>query len=103
MDFHLMSSHVCELRLESTGKVSLKSANYQDAPEIDFNFFSDQQGKDKAVIINGMRQLRKILTAPALAEHYDNDMHPGNGFATDEQIFAKTIFTKTILLKQRSV
>jgi choline dehydrogenase-like flavoprotein len=87
---HGFSCHVCVLRPESTGKVSLKSANYQDAPEIDFNFFSDQQGKDKAVIINGMRQLRKILTAPALAQHYDNEMHPGNAFETDEQIFAKT-------------
>jgi choline dehydrogenase len=86
---HGFSCHVCVLRPESTGKVSLKSANYQDAPEIDFNFFSDEQGKDKAAIINGIRQLRKILTAPALAEHYNNEIHPGNAFETDEQIFAK--------------
>ncbi|AOW76605.1 GMC oxidoreductase [Colwellia sp. PAMC 20917] len=87
---HGFSCHVCILRPESTGTVSLLSANYQDAPEIDFNFFSDVNGKDKAVLINGMRQLRKILTAPALAEHYDNEMHPGNAFESDEQIFAKT-------------
>ncbi|MBA6291694.1 choline dehydrogenase [Colwellia sp. MB3u-70] len=86
---HGFSCHICVLRPESTGTVSLKSANYQDAPEIDFNFFSDQAGKDKAVMIDGMRQLRKILTAPALAEHYDNEMHPGKAFETDEQIFAK--------------
>jgi choline dehydrogenase-like flavoprotein len=86
---HGFSCHICVLRPESTGTVSLKSANYQDAPEIDFNFFSDHAGKDKAVMIDGMRQLRKILTAPALAEHYDNEMHPGKAFETDEQIFAK--------------
>jgi choline dehydrogenase len=86
---HGFSCHICVLRPESTGTVSLKSANYQDAPEIDFNFFSDQAGKDKAVMIDGMRQLRKILTAPALAEHYDNEVHPGKAFETDEQIFAK--------------
>ncbi|MBA6223086.1 choline dehydrogenase [Colwellia sp. MB02u-18] len=86
---HGFSCHICVLRPESTGTVSLKSANYQDAPEIDFNFFSDQAGKDKAVMIDGMRQLRKILTAPALAEHYDNEVHPGKDFETDEQIFAK--------------
>ncbi|ASP50000.1 GMC oxidoreductase [Cognaticolwellia beringensis] len=86
---HGFSCHVCVLRPESTGTVSLKSANYKDAPEIDFNFFSDQSGKDKAVLINGMRQLRKILTAEALAEHYDNELHPGNAFETDEQVFAK--------------
>ena len=86
---HGFSCHICVLRPESTGTVSLKSANYQDAPEIDFNFFSDPAGKDKAVMIDGMRQLRKILTAPALAEHYDNEMHPGKAFETDEQIFAK--------------
>jgi len=87
---HGFSCHVCVLRPESTGSVSLRSANYQDSPEIDFNLFSDEAGKDKEVMINGMRQLRKILTAPALAEHYDNEMHPGNAFETDEQIFAKT-------------
>jgi len=86
---HGFSCHVCVLRPESTGTVSLKSANYQDAPEIDFNFFSDEKGKDKTVLINGMRQLRKILSAPALAQHYDNEVHPGNNFETDEQIFAK--------------
>ena len=86
---HGFSCHVCVLRPESTGTVSLKSANYKDAPEIDFNFFSDAAGKDQAVLTNGMRQLRKILTAPALAQHYDNEVHPGNAFETDEQIFAK--------------
>ena len=86
---HGFSCHVCVLRPESTGTVSLKSANYQDSPEIDFNLFSDKEGKDKDVMINGMRQLRKILTAPALAQHYDNEVHPGNAFETDEQIFAK--------------
>lgn len=86
---HGFSCHVCVLRPESTGTVSLKSANYQDAPEIDFNLFSDKDGKDKTVLINGMRQLRKILTAPALAQHYENEVHPGNAFETDEQIFAK--------------
>ncbi|PKH86942.1 GMC family oxidoreductase [Colwellia sp. Bg11-28] len=86
---HGFSCHVCVLRPESTGTVSLKSANYQDAPEIDFNLFSDKEGKDKTVLIDGMRQLRKILTAPALAQHYSNEMHPGNAFETDEQIFAK--------------
>ncbi|PKI16606.1 GMC family oxidoreductase [Colwellia sp. 12G3] len=87
---HGFSCHVCVLRPESTGTVSLKSANYQDAPEIDFNLLSDKDGKDKAVLINGMRQLRKILSAPALAQHYDNEIHPGTAFETDEQIFAKT-------------
>jgi choline dehydrogenase-like flavoprotein len=86
---HGFSCHVCVLRPESTGTVSLKSSNFRDAPEIDFNFFSDKAGKDKKVMINGMRQLRKILTAPALAEHYENEVHPGNAFETDEQIFAK--------------
>ncbi len=86
---HGFSCHVCVLRPESTGTVSLKSAHYQDAPEIDFNLFSDKEGKDKTVLINGMRQLRKILTAPALAQHYENEVHPGNAFETDEQIFAK--------------
>lgn len=86
---HGFSCHVCVLRPESTGTVSLKSSNFKDSPEIDFNFFSDKAGQDKRVMIDGMRLLRKILTAPALAQHYDNEVHPGNDFETDEQIFAK--------------
>lgn len=86
---HGFSCHVCVLRPESTGTVSLKSSNFKDSPEIDFNFFSDKAGQDKRIMIDGMRQLRKILTAPALAQHYDNEVHPGNNFETDEQIFAK--------------
>ena len=89
MGQHGYSCHVCVLRPESRGTVSLASANYQDAPVIDFKFFSDEAGKDRQVIVDGMRQLRKILSAPAFADYHVEEMHPGIEQQSDEQVFAK--------------
>jgi choline dehydrogenase-like flavoprotein len=89
MSGHGYSCHVCVLRPESRGSIQLKSKNYLDAPLIDFNFLSDEQGKDRQVIINGMRQLRKIMAAPAFDEYRIDEMHPGFENESDDSIFAK--------------
>lgn len=89
MSGHGYSCHVCVLRPESRGTVQLKSNNYIDDPIIDFNFLSDEQGKDRQVIINGMRQLRKIMAAPAFDEYRIDEMHPGFENESDDSIFAK--------------
>ena len=89
MSKHGYSCHVCILRPESRGRVSLKSSNYLDDPIIDFNFFSDEHGKDRQVIIDGIRQLRKIMAAPAFDEYRIDEMHPGFENESDESIFAK--------------
>lgn len=89
MSGHGYSCHVCVLRPESRGTISLKSDSYLDDPEIDFKFFSDEAGKDRQVIIDGMRQLRKIMAAPAFDEYRIDEMHPGFENESDESIFAK--------------
>jgi choline dehydrogenase-like flavoprotein len=81
------SCHVCVLRPESTGSVSLKSNDPSEAPEIDFNFFSHPA--DKKVLVDGIRQARKIMAAPAFDEYRGEEIHPGKDATTDEQLFEK--------------
>lgn len=81
------SCHVCVLRPESTGSVSLKSNDPSEAPEIDYNFFSHPA--DKKVLLDGIRQARKIMAAPAFDEYRGEEIHPGKDATTDEQLFEK--------------
>lgn len=81
------SCHVCVLRPQSTGSVSLKSDNPADAPEIDFNFFSHPE--DEKVLVNGLRQVRKIMSAPAFDAYRGEEIHPGTDAITDEQLLEK--------------
>jgi choline dehydrogenase-like flavoprotein len=89
MSGHGYSCHVCVLRPESHGTIELKSNNYLDDPIIDFNFLSDDQGKDRKVMIDGLRQLRKIMAAPAFDKYRVDEMHPGFENESDDSIFAK--------------
>ena len=83
------SCHVCVLRPKSTGEVSLVSAKPTDAPEIDFNFFSHPD--DKAVLVDGIKQVRKILAAPAFDGHRGDEVHPGANIQSDDDIFEKCL------------
>lgn len=84
---HGYSCHVCILRPESTGTVTLKSNNYEDDPEIDFNFFSDPKGEDKKLFIEGVKMLRTILAAPSFDDYRSTELAPGDENQSDEDIF----------------
>jgi len=79
---HGYSLHVCVLRPESRGKVSLKSANPRDKIKIDFNFLSEK--KDQKTLVDGIRVARKILENEAFDEHRGEEMHPGKDVQSDE-------------------
>lgn len=84
---HGYSCHVCVLRPKSSGTVKLKSADPVTAPDIDFNFFAHEE--DKKVLVNGIRQLRKILAAPAFDGYRAEELNPGIEAETDDAIFDK--------------
>ena len=89
-DFRLMkkngySCHVGVLRPKSTGKVALNSASPDDAPAIDFNFFSHPD--DRQVMVDGIKRAREIMAAPAFDEYRGEEIHPGANTTTDEAIF----------------
>ncbi|WOX06812.1 GMC family oxidoreductase [Microbulbifer pacificus] len=91
-DLKLMSQpgysiHVCVLRPKSTGSITLRSANPFDKPDIDYNFFADAE--DRKVMINGIRQARRILAAQEFDGYRGEEIHPGAERESDEEIFEK--------------
>jgi choline dehydrogenase-like flavoprotein len=62
---HGWSCHVCLLRPASRGSVTLNSNDPKAAPAIDPNFLGERE--DIESLIHGFKQMRRILTQPALA------------------------------------
>ncbi len=64
---HGFSCHVCVLRPQSRGSVRLASKDPMAAPLIDPAFL--QEGDDVRRLVRGFKQMREILSQPALARH----------------------------------
>ena len=91
-DLKLMSKpgysvHVCVLRPRSTGTVTITSADPFAAPEIDYNFFANPE--DCKVMVDGIRQARRILAASAFDDYRGEEIHPGENCQSDKQIIEK--------------
>ena len=69
-----LSSHVCLLRPESRGEVTLKSKDPFDAPKIDPRFLSEQADVDLLVI--GYKKMMEILNTDPIKKHVVNDLRP---------------------------
>ena len=89
MSKHGLSCHVCVLRPKSTGTVELASNDPNVAPLIDFNFFSHPD--DKKVLVDGIKQIRKIFNSESLNDYCGKEIHPGESAQTDDQIFEKSL------------
>lgn len=70
---HGFSCHVCVLRPESRGTVRLASPDARAAPLIDPQFLTDP--RDMAVLLRGVKLMRRILEAPPLARYGGRDRH----------------------------
>ncbi|UWR07264.1 GMC family oxidoreductase [Ruegeria sp. B32] len=75
------SCHICKLRPESRGTVSLHSADPFAAPAIDPAYLSDPRDLD--TMIKGARMTREILEAPALAKYRHKEMFGTDTARTD--------------------
>jgi choline dehydrogenase len=76
---------VCTLlRPESRGHVQIKSADARTAPAIHPNYLSAQ--KDRDTLVAGVRALRAIVQSPALAQHIAEEVEPGAGCASDDEM-----------------
>ncbi|KAL4780405.1 hypothetical protein BJX76DRAFT_360902 [Aspergillus varians] len=71
---------------EGKGSVSLNSANYRDAPQIVANYWGSES--DRAAVLYAYKQLRGIMTHPALAHIITEELIPGPEATTDEQLWA---------------
>ncbi|MBO9395860.1 choline dehydrogenase [Shimia sp. R9_2] len=78
---HGFSCHICKLRPESRGSVTLKSADPFDSPAIDPAFLEDR--RDLETMIKGIRMTREIMEAPALAKYRHKEMFGTEHAKTD--------------------
>jgi choline dehydrogenase len=78
------SASVCQLRPESRGSLRIKSADPEAAPEIRINYLATET--DRAVNVEGLKMLRKILAAPALKSFVIDEVEPGPKVLSDDEL-----------------
>ncbi len=83
---HALSVMVMQLRPESRGKLSLRSADPFDRPAIDLNLLSTQN--DFAELRGGIAAVRRIFDAPPLKDMVSEEMVPGVDVQSDDELDA---------------
>jgi choline dehydrogenase len=82
--FSGFSASVCQLRPESRGSLRIKSADPTVPPEIRINYLATET--DRSAFIDGIKILRKILSAPALKPYTIEEVDPGAKAISDEEL-----------------
>ena len=72
------------LRPESRGHVRIKSADPRQAPAIHPNYLASR--KDRDTLVAGVKVLRRMAQAPALARHIAEEFEPGPQCGDDEAL-----------------
>ncbi|MDR3465590.1 MAG: choline dehydrogenase [Xanthobacteraceae bacterium] len=85
-DFSGFTASVCQLRPESRGTVTIRSADPRDPPEIRVNYLATET--DRATNVAGLKILRKILAAPALRPFVVDELDPGKAVQSDDELLA---------------
>src|SRR5260370_33142744 len=70
-------------RAKSEGVVRLRSGNPADAPGIDFRYFTDSEGYDEAILLQGLNLARKIAEQPALKRWIKRERAPARTVQND--------------------
>ena len=73
------------MRPKSRGSVKLRSADPNDAPLIDPNYFAEPEDLRRS--LQGLRMARDIMRQPALQPYLAAERLPGPGFDSDEELF----------------
>jgi choline dehydrogenase len=87
MGLHPFSSFLVSIMLlhpENRGSVRIRSADSAMQPEIRFNYFQSERDRRASVI--ALRAIRKVMSMPAIAPYVAEEMSPGPGCATDEDL-----------------
>jgi choline dehydrogenase len=94
--FPAITASVCNLNPTSRGRVDIRSARPDDAPEIRPNYLSTDE--DRRVAAQSLRLTRRVCAQPALARYAPEEWKPGAEIQTDEDLIrhagdiATTIF-----------
>jgi choline dehydrogenase len=84
--FSGFTASVCQLRPESRGSIRIRSADPAAPPEIRINYLASEV--DRTTNVEGLKLLRKILRAPALAPYVVEEVDPGDKITSDEALLA---------------
>jgi len=84
--FSGFTASVCQLRPESRGSLRIKSADPAAPPEIRINYLASDV--DRATNVEGLKILRRILHAQALAPYVVEEVDPGDKITSDEALLA---------------
>jgi len=85
-DRHGFMAHVCQLRPESRGYISLKSADPLAEPLIQPNYLEAEE--DRRALREGVKIAREIFAQPAFDAYRGPELMPGAHVTKDEQIDA---------------
>jgi choline dehydrogenase len=81
-EFSAFTASVLQLRPESAGHLSLKSANMDDHPAIHPNYLATET--DQRTIVKGIQIARKIAQFEPLKSHVTEEFLPGEGVPFDD-------------------
>jgi choline dehydrogenase len=79
-----MTCGMWQMRPLSRGYVEARSPHPGDQPNINPRYFSDET--DRRAAVGGLRWIRKLFAAPALAKYVVGETAPGNEVQTDEEL-----------------
>jgi choline dehydrogenase len=82
--FNAFTASVCNLRPTSRGSVAIASSDALSAPVIAPNYLSTDH--DRRIAAAALRFTRRIVAAPALARFQPEEVRPGAGAQTDEEL-----------------
>jgi len=82
--FPAITASVCNLNPSSRGNVSIRSADYREAPRIAPDYLSTDE--DRRVAADSLRVTRRIASQSALARYHPVEFKPGVQYQTDEQL-----------------
>ncbi|GAW35839.1 alcohol dehydrogenase [Roseovarius sp. A-2] len=95
-DFPAITVSVCNLNPTSRGHVRIRSNDFRDAPMISPNYLATED--DRKVAADSLRQVREIMSKPAMQPYYPEEHKPGLQYQSDEDLsklagdIANTIF-----------
>lgn len=94
--FPAFTASVCNLNPTSRGYVRLRSSRFDEPPMIAPNYLSTEE--DRRIAAQSLRQIRQIVSQPALQPYQPQEWRPGAQYQTDEELtqlagdIATTIF-----------
>lgn len=94
--FPAITVSVCNLNPTSRGNIQIGSSNFRDAPKIQPNYLDTAD--DRKVAADSLRQVRHIMSQPAMAQFQPDEFKPGVQYQTDDELaklagdIANTIF-----------